>query len=66
MDPNEDREGNIEEIRFEDHGSGQTKLTYERNDPTATKEEQQGAAAGFAQIFDKLAEVLAEATSAHP
>ena len=40
--------------------NGQTKLTYTRNDPTASKEEQEGAAAGFGQILDKLAEVVAE------
>ena len=58
--PDEDREGNIDEIRFEDFGNGRTKLTYTRNDPTATKEEQEGAAAGYCEIFDKLAEVLNE------
>ncbi|HEX4266311.1 MAG TPA: SRPBCC domain-containing protein [Steroidobacteraceae bacterium] len=58
--PDEDREGNIDEILFEDCGNGQTKLTYTRNDPTASKEEQEGAAAGFAQIFDKFAAVVAE------
>jgi uncharacterized protein YndB with AHSA1/START domain len=57
--PHEDREGNIDEILFEDYGNGQTKLTYIRNDPTATKEEQEGAAAGYAQILDKLEEVIA-------
>ena len=58
--PDEDREGNIDVILFEDYGDGQTKLTYTRNDPTATKEEQEGAAAGYGEIFDKLAEVVAE------
>ena len=58
--PDEDREGNIDVILFEDHGSGQTKLTYTRNDPTASKEEQEGAAAGYGEIFDKLVEVVAE------
>jgi len=58
--PDEDREGNIDVILFEDHGNGQTRLTYTRNDPTSTKEEQEGAAAGFGQIFDKLADVIAE------
>ena len=58
--PDEDREGNIDEILFADCGNGQTKLTYTRNDPTATREEQEGAAAGFGQILDKLAEVVAE------
>jgi len=57
--PDEDREGNIDEILFEDYGNGQTKLTYTRNDPTATKEEQEGAAAGYGEIFDKLADVVA-------
>jgi len=36
------------------------KLTFTRNDPTATREEQEGAATGFGQILDKLAEVVAE------
>jgi len=58
--PDDDREGNIDEILFEDHGDGRTKLTYLRNDPTATKEEQEGAAAGFGQILDKLAAVIGE------
>jgi uncharacterized protein YndB with AHSA1/START domain len=57
--PDEEREGNIDEILFEDYGNGQTKLTFKRNDPTASKEERDGAAAGFAQILDKLAEVVA-------
>jgi uncharacterized protein YndB with AHSA1/START domain len=58
--PDEDRGGNIDVIRFEEHGNGKTKLTYTRNDPTATKEEQEGAAAGYSEIFDKLEEVVAE------
>jgi uncharacterized protein YndB with AHSA1/START domain len=58
--PDEDREGNIDEILFEDYGNGQTKLTLNRNDPTATKEEQEGVAEGYAQILDKLAVVVAE------
>jgi uncharacterized protein YndB with AHSA1/START domain len=58
--PDEDREGNIDEILFEDYGINRTKLTYLRNDPTATKEEREGAAAGYGEIFDKLAEVVAE------
>jgi uncharacterized protein YndB with AHSA1/START domain len=58
--PDEDREGNIDEILFEDFGDGQTKLTFTRNDPTATREEQEGAAEGYAQILDKLAEVVDE------
>lgn len=58
--PDEDREGNIDEILFEDHGVGQTKLTYSRNDPAATKEEQAGAAACYDEIFDKLAAFMAE------
>ena len=58
--PDEDREGNIDVILFEDYGNGQTRLTYTRNDPTATKEEQEGAAAGYSEIFDKFAEVVAE------
>jgi uncharacterized protein YndB with AHSA1/START domain len=62
--PDEDREGNIDEILFEDCGQGRTKLTYTRNDPTATREEQEGAAAGFSQILDKLAEVVAELAEA--
>lgn len=57
--PDEDREGNLDEILFEDLGNGQTRLTYIRNDPTASPEEQEGAAGGYGQIFDKLAEVLA-------
>jgi uncharacterized protein YndB with AHSA1/START domain len=57
--PDEDRAGNIDEILFADYGNGQTKLTYTRNDPTASAEEQEGAAAGYGQIFDKLAEVIA-------
>jgi uncharacterized protein YndB with AHSA1/START domain len=56
--PDEDREGNIDVIRFEDYADGRTKLTYTRNDPTASKEEQEGAAEGFSQIFDKLDEVV--------
>jgi len=58
--PDEEREGNIDEIRFEDCGNGQTKLSFTRNDPTATKEEQEGAAEGYRQILDKLAEIVAE------
>ena len=58
--PDEDREGNVDEILFEDCGNGQTKLTYKRNDPTATREEREGVAAGYAEIFDKLAGVVAE------
>jgi len=58
--PDEEREGNIDVILFEDYGNGLTKLLYTRNDPTATKDEQEGAAAGYAEIFDKLAEVVAE------
>ena len=58
--PDEDREGNIDEIHFEDYGRDRTKLTFTRNDPTATREEQEGAAAGFGQILDKLAEFVAE------
>jgi uncharacterized protein YndB with AHSA1/START domain len=58
--PAEEREGNLDEILFADYGNGQTKLTFTRNDPTATKEEQAGAAAGFDQILDKLAEVVTE------
>jgi uncharacterized protein YndB with AHSA1/START domain len=57
--PDEDREGNIDVIRFEDYGNGQTRLTYTRNDPTASPEEQEGAAEGYREIFDKLAEVIA-------
>jgi uncharacterized protein YndB with AHSA1/START domain len=57
--PDEEREGNVDEILFEDYGNGQTKLTFKRYDPTASKAEQEGAAAGFAQILDKLAEVVA-------
>jgi uncharacterized protein YndB with AHSA1/START domain len=58
--PDEDREGNIDEILFEDYGNGQTKLTYLHNDPTATKEGREGAAAGYGQILDKLGEVVIE------
>ena len=58
--PDEDREGNIDEVLFEDCANGRTKLTYTRNDPTASKEEQEGAAAGFGQILDKFSEVVAE------
>jgi len=58
--PDEDRDGNIDEIRFEDCTTGQTRLTYVRNDPTASAEEQAGVAAGFGQIFDKLAHTIAE------
>lgn len=57
--PDESREGNIDEILFEDYGNGRTRLTYIRNDPTATREEQEGVAAAFGQIFDKLAAVIA-------
>lgn len=64
--PDEDREGNIDEILFEDHGKGQTKLTYIRNDPTASKEEQEGAAGAFVQIFDKLAGVIGELVRVTP
>jgi uncharacterized protein YndB with AHSA1/START domain len=58
--PGEEREGNLDEILFEDYGSGQTKLTFTRNDPTATIEEREGAAVGFGQILDKLETVVAE------
>jgi uncharacterized protein YndB with AHSA1/START domain len=58
--PSEDREGNVDEIHFEDVGKGQTRLTFKRNDPTATKEEQDGAAEGMRQILDKMAEVVEE------
>lgn len=58
--PDEEREGNLDEILFEDYGHGQTKLTYVRNDPGATAQEQEGVAAGYAQIFEKLAKVVAE------
>jgi uncharacterized protein YndB with AHSA1/START domain len=58
--PDEDREGNVDVILFEDYGKGQTRLTYTRNDPTATQEEQDGAAAGYGEIFDKLTDVVAE------
>ena len=57
--PPEDREGNIEEILFEEVGSNQTRLTLRRNDPTATKEEQEGVAEGYRQILDKMAGVVA-------
>ena len=57
--PHEDREGNVDEILFADYGDGQTLLTYNRNDPAATPEENEGAAAGYAEILDKLAELLA-------
>jgi uncharacterized protein YndB with AHSA1/START domain len=58
--PDDDREGNIDEILFEDLGNGRTKLTFKRYDPTADEAEQEGAAEGFRQILDKLAAVLAE------
>jgi len=58
--PAEDREGNIDEILFEDLGNSQTRLTFKRNDPTATKDEQEGAAEGMRQILDKMAGVIAE------
>lgn len=58
--PAEDREGNIDEILFEEIGSNQTRLTLMRNDPTATAEEQKGAAEGFGQILDKMAAVVDE------
>jgi uncharacterized protein YndB with AHSA1/START domain len=61
--PDEEREGNVDVILFEDHGSGQTKLTYMQDDPTASKEDRQGAAEGYAQILDKLAVVLDELVS---
>ena len=57
--PPEDREGNIDEILFEAIGNNQTRLTIRRNDPTATKEEQEGAAEGYGQILDKMAGVVA-------
>lgn len=57
--PAEDREGNIEEILFEEIGSNQTRLTIRRNDPTATKEEQEGVAEGYGQILDKMGGVVA-------
>lgn len=57
--PDEDREGNLDEIHFEDLGNGKTKLTFLRNDPTATPEENEGAAEGYREILDKLADVLA-------
>ena len=58
--PAEDREGNIDEILFEDLGNNQTRLTFKRNDPTATKDEQEGAAEGMRQILDKMAGVIDE------
>ena len=58
--PDDDREGNLDTILFEDVGTGRTRLTYVRNDPTATAEENEGAAAGYGEIFDKLADVVAE------
>ena len=57
--PAEDREGNIEEILFEEIGNDQTRLTLKRDDPTATKEEQDGVAEGYGQILDKMAGVIA-------
>jgi len=57
--PSEDREGNIEEILFEEIGSNQTRLTLRRNDPTATQEEQDDVAEGYRQILDKMVEVVA-------
>jgi uncharacterized protein YndB with AHSA1/START domain len=56
--PDDGREGNIDEMIFEDYGEHQTKLTYMRDDPTATKEEQNDVAEGFGQILDKLAELV--------
>jgi uncharacterized protein YndB with AHSA1/START domain len=56
--PHEEREGNVDEILFEDFGVGQTKLTFTRSDPTASEEEQKGAAEGFSQILDKLSVVI--------
>ncbi len=58
--PDEVREGNLDVILFEDCGDGQTRLTYTQNDPTASKEDQEGTAEGYAQIFDKLGELIAE------
>jgi uncharacterized protein YndB with AHSA1/START domain len=58
--PDEEREGNLDEIHFDDAGSGQTTLTYLRNDPTATDAERAGVEAGYAQMFDKFAAVVAE------
>lgn len=58
--PPEDREGNIDEILFEEIGNDRTRLTYKHNDPTATKEEQGGSAEGYRQILDKMAGVIAE------
>lgn len=58
--PPEDRQGNIDEILFEEIGNNQTRLTFKRNDPTATREEQKGAAEGIRQILDKMAGVIAE------
>jgi uncharacterized protein YndB with AHSA1/START domain len=58
--PAEDREGNVDEILFEDIGSNQTRLTYRQNDPTASKEEREGSAEGFRQILDKMAAVVGE------
>jgi uncharacterized protein YndB with AHSA1/START domain len=58
--PDDDREGNVDTILFEDLGNGRTRLTYVRNDPAATPEENEGAAAGYGEIFDKLADVVAE------
>ena len=63
--PDDDREGNIDVVLFEDYGSGQTKLTFTRNDLTASKEEQEGAAAGYVQIFDKFQEVVAQLVAEH-
>jgi uncharacterized protein YndB with AHSA1/START domain len=57
--PHEDREGNIDEVLFEDYRGSQTKLTYRRNDPTATEEERRGVAEGYAQTFEKFADVVA-------
>jgi uncharacterized protein YndB with AHSA1/START domain len=58
--PDEERQGNIDEVLFEEYGNGQTKLTYTRNDPTASREEQEGVAAAFGQTFEKFAKVVAE------
>jgi uncharacterized protein YndB with AHSA1/START domain len=57
--PDEDREGNLDTILFEDLGNGRSRVIYQRCDPTATPEENEGAAAGYAQILDKLEALLA-------
>ncbi|HEY6445280.1 MAG TPA: hypothetical protein VIY53_02395 [Acidobacteriaceae bacterium] len=64
--PPEDGEGNLDEILFEEIVNNQSRIAFNRNDPTATREEQEGAAEGIRQILDKMAGIIAELTRNSP